>query len=100
MLRLVNDVDLFVRFQTRTLPLILEYVLTTVAIIAMMFWIDPRIALLSVALLPGVAALVRYHGARLGTASRERRRREVSQALSKGVRGGAPEESDGTDGEF
>jgi len=89
-LRLVNDVDLFVRFQIRTLPLILEYVVTTVAIIAMMFWIDPRIALLSLALLPGVAALVRHHGTRLGTASRERRRREgevagLAQEIVRGL---------------
>ena len=75
-LRLVNDVDLFVRFETRTLPLILEHVVTTSATIALMFWLEPRVAVLSIALLPGVAALVRYHGARLGTASRERRRRE------------------------
>jgi ABC-type multidrug transport system fused ATPase/permease subunit len=75
-LRLVNDVDLFVRFQARTLPMIVEHIVTTVATVAMMFWIEPRIALLSLALLPGVAMLVRYHGRRLGAASRERRRRE------------------------
>jgi subfamily B ATP-binding cassette protein MsbA len=75
-LRLVNDVDLFVRFQARTLPMIVEHAVTTVATVAMMFWIEPRIALLSLALLPGVALLVRYHGRRLGAASRERRRRE------------------------
>lgn len=75
-LRIVNDVDLFVRFQARTLPLIVEHIVTTVATVAMMFWIEPRIALLSLALLPGVAMLVRHHGRRLGVASRERRRRE------------------------
>jgi ABC-type multidrug transport system fused ATPase/permease subunit len=75
-LRLVNDVDLFVRFQARTLPMIVEHVVTTLATVAMMFWIEPRIALLSLALLPGVAMLVRHHGRRLGAASRERRRRE------------------------
>ena len=89
-LRLVNDVDLFIRFQARTLPMIVEHIVTTVATVAMMFWIEPRIALLSLALLPGVAMLVRYHGRRLGTASRERRRREgdvagFAQELVRGL---------------
>lgn len=89
-LRLVNDVDLFIRFQVRTLPMIVEHIVTTVATVAMMFWIEARIALLSLALLPGVAMLVRYHGRRLGTASRERRRREgevagFAQELVRGL---------------
>jgi len=85
-LRLVNDVDLFIRFQVRTLPMIVEHIVTTIATVAMMFWIEARIAVLSLALLPGVAMLVRYHGRRLGTASRERRRREGIGAKRDGRR--------------
>ena len=75
-MRLVNDVDLFVRLQTKTLPTLFEYVVTTVSTLVLMFWLQPALALISVALVPGLAVLMRHYAAHLGAASREKRRRE------------------------
>jgi ATP-binding cassette subfamily B protein len=75
-MRLVGDVDLFVRLITRTLPTLFEYIVTTVATLALMFWLQPWLALISVGLMPGIVALMHYFGVRLGTASREKRRHE------------------------
>ncbi len=41
-----------------------------------MFWLQPWLALSSVALVPGLVVLMRYFGVRLGAASREKRRHE------------------------
>jgi ATP-binding cassette, subfamily B, bacterial len=89
-LRLVGDVDQFVRFQARTVPTIVEYALTTAATIALMVWLQPLLALSTIVLLPGLAFLVRYYGGRLGRASRERRRREgevagLAQEIVRGL---------------
>jgi len=75
-MRLVNDVDLFVRLQTRTVPTLFEYVVTTVSTLLLMFWLQPALALISVALVPGLVVLMRHYAGRLGAASREKRRRE------------------------
>jgi ATP-binding cassette subfamily B protein len=75
-LRLVGDVDLFARLQTKILPTLFESASTIVLTLIVMWWIDPRVALLSLALLPAFAALVRHYGRRLGAASREKRRQE------------------------
>jgi ATP-binding cassette, subfamily B, bacterial len=79
-LRLVGDVDQFVRFQARTMPMIVEHVLTTIATLTLMFWLQPLLALCAVVLVPALGVLVRYYGARLGRASRERRKREGAVA--------------------
>ena len=79
-LRLVGDVDQFVRFQARTVPMIVEHLLTSVAVLSMMFWLQPLLAMFAVILVPALALLVRFYGARLGRASRERRRREGAVA--------------------
>jgi ATP-binding cassette subfamily B protein len=79
-LRLVGDVDQFVRFQARTVPMIVEHALTSVAVLSMMFWLQPLLAGFAVILVPALALLVRFYGARLGRASRERRRREGAVA--------------------
>jgi len=88
-LRLVGDVDQFVRFQARTVPTIVESVLTTAATLALMLWLQPALAVFAVVLLPALAAIVRVYGARLGRASRERRRREgeVAALAQEIVRG-------------
>jgi ATP-binding cassette subfamily B protein len=88
-LRLVGDVDQFVRFQARTLPTIVESALTTVATLALMLWLQPALAAFAIVLLPALAAIVRVYGARLGRASRERRRREgeVAALAQEIVRG-------------
>jgi ATP-binding cassette, subfamily B, bacterial len=89
-LRLVGDVDQFVRFQSRTAPLIAEYILTTIATLALISWLQPMLAVFALVLLPGLAALVRIYGVRLGRASRERRRREgevagLAQEIVRGL---------------
>ncbi|HEV8316189.1 MAG TPA: ABC transporter ATP-binding protein [Vicinamibacterales bacterium] len=89
-MRLVDDVDLFVRLLTRTLPTLFEYLVTTAATLALMFWLQPWLALISVALVPGLVALMRYFGVRLGAASREKRRHEgevagLTQEIVRGL---------------
>jgi ABC-type multidrug transport system fused ATPase/permease subunit len=89
-MRLVDDVDLFVRLLTRTLPTLFEYLVTTAATLALMFWLQPWLALISVALVPGLVALMRYFGVRLGAASREKRRYEgevagLTQEIVRGL---------------
>jgi ABC-type multidrug transport system fused ATPase/permease subunit len=88
-LRLVGDVDQFVRFQARTVPTIVESMLTTAATIALMLWLQPMLAVFAIVLLPLLATIVRLYGARLGRASRERRRREgeVAALAQEIVRG-------------
>jgi ATP-binding cassette subfamily B protein len=88
-MRLVGDVDLFVRLITKTLPTLVEYAVTTIATLALMFWLRPSLALISVVLVPGLVALMRYFGAQLGAASREKRRREgeVAALAQEIVRG-------------
>lgn len=75
-MRLVGDVDLFVRLITKTLPTLVEYLVTTMATLGLILWLQPGLALISVALVPGLVVLMRYFGARLGAASREKRRNE------------------------
>ena len=89
-LRLVGDVDQFVRFVARTLPTIVEYALTTVATLTLMLWLQPALTLFAVLLTPGLAVIVRVYGTRLGRASRERRRREgevagLAQEIVRGL---------------
>jgi ATP-binding cassette, subfamily B, bacterial len=89
-LRLVGDVDQFVRFLARTVPTILEYVLTTASTLALMLWLQPELTLFAALLMPALAAIVRFYGARLGGASRERRRREgdvagLAQEIVRGL---------------
>ena len=73
-MRLVGDVDLFVRLITKTLPTLFEYVVTTVATLALMFWLQPWLALISVALVPGH----RLAGAVLRPPARRRVAREAA----------------------
>ena len=89
-LRMVGDVDLFVRLQTKVLPTIFEAAFTIVATLAMMFYVEPRVAWLSLLLLPFFTVLVRHYGRRLGAASREKRREEgevagLAQEIVRGL---------------
>ncbi len=79
-LRLVGDVDQYVRFQSRTVPLIVEHVLTSVSTLTLMLWLQPLLAACAMVLVPALALLVRHYGVPLGRASRERRRREGAVA--------------------
>jgi ATP-binding cassette, subfamily B, bacterial len=89
-LRIVGDVEMFVRLQTRILPAIFENGLTTVATFIVMAWIAPSLALLTLAILPGLALLVRHYGRRLRAASRAKRRHEgdvagLAQEIVRGL---------------
>ncbi len=89
-MRLVGDVDLFVRLITKTLPTLFEYAVTTVATLVLMFLLQPWLALIAVALVPGIVWLVRYFGRRLAGASREKRRHEgdvagLAQEIVRGL---------------
>jgi len=89
-LRIVGDVEMFVRLQTRILPAIFENALTTVATFAVMAWIAPPLALLTLAVLPALALLVRHYGRRLRAASRAKRRHEgdvagLAQEIVRGL---------------
>jgi ATP-binding cassette subfamily B protein len=89
-LRIVGDVEMFVRLQTRILPAIFENALTTIATFAVMLWIAPPMALLTLAVLPGLALLVRHYGRRLRAASRAKRRHEgdvagLAQEIVRGL---------------
>src|SRR6266852_8027775 len=53
-MRIVGDVEMFVRLQTRILPAIFENALTTVATFAVMLWIVPPLAFLTLGILPGL----------------------------------------------
>jgi ABC-type multidrug transport system fused ATPase/permease subunit len=70
--------------------MIFEYIVTTLATLLLMFWLQPWLALLSVAMLPGLVMLMRHHSARLGAASREKRRHEgevagLAQEIVRGL---------------
>ncbi|NOT54098.1 MAG: ABC transporter ATP-binding protein [Deltaproteobacteria bacterium] len=88
-LRLVGDVDLFVRAQTKTLPLLFQHAATTVAILMALLWLDPRLAALCLSLVLGIGLLVRYYSSSLGVASRTKRRHEgeVSGLAQEIIRG-------------
>lgn len=75
-LRLIDDTDLFVRVQTKTLPLIFQNVVTGLGILLVMFWIVPHLAIFGTMLVPVLIVLVRYYSRRLGKVSREKRRQE------------------------
>lgn len=89
-LRLVDDTDLFVRVQTKTLPLIFQNVITGVGILLVMFWIVPHLAIFGTLLVPALIVLVRYYSRRLGEVSREKRRQEgdvtgLAQEIVRGL---------------
>jgi ATP-binding cassette, subfamily B, bacterial len=75
-LRLIDDTDLFVRVITKTAPQIFQHALTLVGTLAMMFWVEPRMALAGCLWLPLVLVVLRRDARRLWRASREKRTRE------------------------
>src|SRR6185503_9338465 len=82
--------EMFVRLQTRILPAVFENALTTVATFVVMAWIAPPLALLTLAILPALALLVRHYGRRLRAASRAKRRHEgdvagLAQEIVRGL---------------
>lgn len=88
--RLINDTDLFVRVQTKTLPIIFQNVATGVGTLGVMFWLVPHLAIFGALLVPALILLIRYYSQRLGKVSREKRRQEgevtaFSQEVVRGL---------------
>jgi ABC-type multidrug transport system fused ATPase/permease subunit len=88
-LRLVDDSDLFVRVITKTLPVLFQNVSTVLLILAVMLWLDLRLAAFAVVLVPALAAVIRHYSRSLWAASRNKRRHEgkVSGLAQEIVRG-------------
>jgi ATP-binding cassette subfamily B protein len=88
-LRLVDDSDLFVRILTKTLPLLFQHVSTVVLILAVMLWLDLRLAALGLFLVPALVLIIRHYSKRLWAASRDKRRHEgkVSGLAQEIIRG-------------
>jgi ATP-binding cassette subfamily B protein len=89
-LRLVDDTDLFVRVITKTVPQVFQHALTLAGTLAMMFWVEPRMALAGCLWLPVVVVVLRRDARRLWGASRETRSREgdvcgLAQEVIRGV---------------
>jgi ATP-binding cassette, subfamily B, bacterial len=89
-LRLVDDTDLFVRVITKTAPQLFQHALTLAGTLAMMFWVEPRMALAGCIWLPVVVVVLRRDARRLWRASREKRKREgdvcgLAQEVIRGV---------------
>jgi ATP-binding cassette subfamily B protein len=99
-LRIVGDVDLFVRLLTKTCPLIARYAVTAFGTLAAMCWIAPRLALVNVALLPGMYLLARRYGVSLTATTRDKRRceGEVAGLAQEIVRGLPATQALGGDG--
>lgn len=89
-LRLVDDTDLFVRVITKTAPQLFQHALTLAGTLAMMFWVEPRMALAGCIWLPVVVVVLRRDARRLWGASREKRTREgdvcgLAQEVIRGI---------------
>jgi ATP-binding cassette subfamily B protein len=88
-LRLVDDSDLFVRVLTKTLPVIFQQVATVVLILAVMLWLDLRLAALGLVLVPVLFFVISNYSKRLWAASRAKRKHEgkVSGLAQEIIRG-------------
>ncbi|HET7584291.1 MAG TPA: ABC transporter ATP-binding protein [Gemmatimonadaceae bacterium] len=88
-LRLMGDVDIFARLQTKTYPLLVRYFAIGAGTLAVLAWLSPRLMLLSVLLLPPLALLVRYFGRSLTDFTHRKRRKEgeVAALAQEVVRG-------------
>lgn len=88
-LRLVDDSDLFVRILTKTLPVVFQQVSTILLILAVMLWLDLRLAALGLFLVPVLFLVIRHYSRRLWAASRDKRKHEgkVSGLAQEIIRG-------------
>jgi ATP-binding cassette subfamily B protein len=88
-LRLVDDSDLFARILTKTLPVLFQQVATVVLILAVMLWLDLRLAALGMLLVPVLFLVIHHYSARLWAASRDKRKHEgkVSGLAQEIIRG-------------
>jgi len=88
-LRLVDDSDLFVRILTKTLPILFQQISTVVLILLVMLWLDLRLAVLGLILVPALFLVMRRYSDQLWAASRAKRKHEgkVSGLAQEIIRG-------------
>lgn len=89
-LRLVGDVNVFAKLQTKTLPDFFRHGITCALTLAFMFWLEPRLALLGLIMLPGFMLLIKHYNAPLTRASRAKRKEEgevagLAQEIVRGL---------------
>ena len=90
-MRLVTDVHHVVRLFTKTLPLVIRYLLTTLIVLGAMFWVAPQMGALGLGILLFMVLLVRVYAGALQRASRNKRRNEGKvAALSQEIISGLP----------
>ena len=88
--RISGDVYQFVRLLTKTIPIIFRHTALSVFTLSIMFWIEPRLALVGIVIVGLMTGIVLYFGARLHTASRDKRSNEgdvagLSQEIVKAI---------------
>jgi ABC-type multidrug transport system fused ATPase/permease subunit len=89
-LRLVGDVNVFAKLQTKFLPDAFRHLSTCALTLAMMAALEPRLALLGLVLIPALFLLVRHYNAPLQRASKNKRRYEgevagLAQEIIRGL---------------
>jgi len=90
-LRLIDDVHQLVRLLTRTTPLVIRHLIAMVATFAVMFWVEPLLALLCLVIVLVLAVLVRKFSSPLHAASRQKRKLEgtasgLAQEIVRGLK--------------
>ncbi len=89
-LRLVDDVHQVVRLLTKTLPVIFRHLMTMLATLAVMAWLDWRLGFLGVTVVAALLGLTRLYAGRLAQAARVKRRAEgevagLAQEILRGM---------------
>ena len=79
-LRLIDDVQQFVRLLTKTMPVIFKHIALSVLTLAVMFWIEPGLAFAGCVVIGILTLIVIFFGRGLHQASREKRAQEGSVA--------------------
>ncbi|MGE3482945.1 MAG: ABC transporter ATP-binding protein [Gammaproteobacteria bacterium] len=90
-LRLVDDVQQVVRLLTKTLPLIVRHLGVTVALLVVMYSVDPALAAIALAILLPLVLLSRHYARRLQRAAHAKREQEGAVAgLAQEIMRGLP----------
>lgn len=89
-LRLVDDVRMVTRLFSATAPLLFRHLAALVITFAAMFWLEPRLGLLGLAIVSILAWLIRGYADSLREASQHKRRREgdvagLAQEIIRGL---------------
>lgn len=89
-MRLVSDVTLVVRLLTKTAPTIFTHVVTTLAVLAIMFWLEPLMGALGIVAVVVLVWLTRFYVHPLREASRDKRHGEgnvsgLAQEIMRGL---------------